>query len=319
MKDPLLIEVTRGSVVESVHRVDIALVDGTGKLVEAWGDSGRPTLPRSSLKPIQATPLVSEGIVASNGLTDEQLAISCASHGGEPRHVQVVDRWLEQMGYSHAALECGSHLPSHSAAARDLIASGVNADSRHNNCSGKHTGFLCMAQHLGVNVAGYLSPDHPVMKKLVTPAIEDFCRVNLSDQTPGIDGCGIPVWSIPLSHLAGGWSQLRARGSGRRLLEAMTREPFLVAGTERACTRIIELAGGDAVVKTGAEGVFCGVDLRTGHAFALKTRDGEARGAEVATEWLLDRLGCIDFAAPRLLRNWSGETVGEIRVSKNQN
>ncbi|MEC7916542.1 MAG: asparaginase [Actinomycetota bacterium] len=315
MNNPLIVEVTRGSNIESVHLVDVALVDGTGNLIEGWGESSRPTLPRSSLKPVQATPLVAEGVADSEGLGAEQLAVACSSHSGEAAHVQVVDRWLERLGFSHNVLECGAHVPSNADAARELVLSGVEPDSRHNNCSGKHTGFVSLSKHFDLDVSGYISPEHPVMKRFITPAIEDFCRIDLSDQVPGVDGCGVPVWSIPLDHLAGGWSQLRARGSGRRLLQAMIEEPFLVAGTDRACTRLMEAAAGDAAVKTGAEGVFCGVDLREGFAFALKARDGQARAAEVAAEWVLDRLGCIDFNVPKALQNWAGTNVGEIRVS----
>ena len=315
MNDPLVVEVTRGSAVESIHLVDVALVDSTGKLIDSWGESSRPTLPRSSLKPIQATPLITEGIADSAGLITEQLAVACSSHNGEPRHVQVVDRWLDMMGFSHAVLECGAHAPSNPQAARELALAGIEPDSRHNNCSGKHTGFVSLSKHFDLDVSGYISPEHPVMKRFITPAIEDFCRIDLNYQVPGVDGCGVPVWSVPLDHLAGGWSQLRARGSGRRLLQAMIEEPFLVAGTDRACTRLMEAAAGDAAVKTGAEGVFCGVDLREGFAFALKARDGQARAAEVAAEWVLDRLGCIDFNVPRPLQNWAGTNIGEIRVS----
>ena len=315
MNNPLIVEVTRGSNIESVHLVDVALVDGTGNLIEGWGESSRPTLPRSSLKPVQATPLVAEGVADSEGLGAEQLAVACSSHSGEAAHVQVVDRWLERLGFSHNVLECGAHVPSNADAARELVLSGVEPDSRHNNCSGKHTGFVSLSKHFDLDVSGYISPEHPVMKRFITPAIEDFCRIDLNDQVPGVDGCGVPVWSVPLDHLAGGWSQLRARGSGRRLLQAMIEEPFLVAGTDRACTRLMEAAAGDAAVKTGAEGVFCGVDLREGFAFALKARDGQARAAEVAAEWVLDRLGCIDFNVPKALQNWAGTNVGEIRVS----
>ena len=315
MNNPLVVEVTRGASIESVHLVDVALVDNTGNLDEGWGESSRPKLPRSALKPIQATPLITEGVADSESLTAQQLAVACSSHNGEAGHVEVVDRWLETLGFSHNVLECGAHVPANPQAARDLMLSGIQPDSRHNNCSGKHTGFVCLSKHFDLDVSGYIAPDHPVMKSFVTPAIEDFCRIDLSDQVPGVDGCGVPVWSIPLSHLAGGWSQLRARGSGQRLLQAMADEPFLVAGTDRACTRLMEAASGDAAVKTGAEGVFCGVDLREGFAFALKVRDGQARAAEVAAEWLLDRLGCVEFAAPQTLKNWAGTSVGEIRVS----
>jgi len=316
VNDPLVVEVTRGSSVESRHLVDVALVDSVGKLIDGWGEPDRPTLPRSSLKPIQATPLISEGIADATGLNDEHLAIACSSHNGESRHTQVVDQWLDTLGVSHHIFECGAHVPGDPAAARDLVRAGLEPDSRHNNCSGKHTGFVAMSIHFQVNPSGYISPEHPVMKQFVTPAVEDFCRIDLSQQRPGVDGCGVPVWSIPLNHLATGWSQLGSRGAGRRLLQAMVGEPFLVAGSGRACTRLMESADGAAAVKTGAEGVFCGVDLREGFAFALKARDGHPRAAETAAEWILDRLNCIDHASPKVLTNWAGTNIGEIRIAR---
>ncbi|MED5540905.1 MAG: asparaginase [Actinomycetota bacterium] len=217
--------------------------------------------------------------------------------------------------FSHRVLECGDNSPRDSVAARDLVLAGIEPDSRHNNCSGKHTGFVAVSSYFELDPSGYISPEHPLMKRFVTPAVEDFCRIDLSQQTPSVDGCGVPVWSIPLHHLAVGWSQLRARGAGSRLLEAMVREPFLVAGSGRAGTRLMESADGNAVVKTGAEGVFCGVDLREGFAFALKARDGHARAAAMAAEWMLDRLGCIQHWSPKVLTNWAGTNVGEIRIS----
>ena len=316
MSGPLTVEVTRGLHVESRHQVHVAIADAAG-LVDGWGDTDRLTYARSSLKPIQAMPLVTTGAAATYGLSADELALACASHNGEHEHVELVDQWLSCIGASVRDLECGARPPMHAESADDLVRQGRLPDPRHSDCSGKHAGFLTVAAHQGLPIEGYVHPDHPVQSAYVTPAIEDVCRVDLSAQTPGIDGCGIPVWGLRLVDIAVGWSQLTSRGAGRQLLEAMVARPHLVAGTDRSCTRLMRDADGLAAVKGGAEGVYCGADLETGLAFALKVEDGTRRAAEVAAEWLLDRWGRVEHAASHPLTNWAGTPVGEVRVAQN--
>ena len=302
---------------ESTHLVDAVIVNSSGIVIKSWGEPQRHVLPRSALKPIQATPLVTSGVADGTSLSSDRLAIACSSHNGEHEHVRVVQDWLEGIGCLVADLECGAHYPSDPESSILLRMSGQKPDARHNNCSGKHTGFLALSKFHGFNSQNYLHPHHELQTKHVTPAIEDFCRISLLNETPAIDGCGIPVWSIPIAALAAGWAHMQNRGSGRRLLQAMIDRPFLIAGTNRACTTLMIKSAGRAAVKTGAEGVFCGVEIESGHAFALKTRDGNSRASEAVAAWMLDHLGAIEHAAPTELQNWAGTNVGEVRVAPN--
>jgi len=315
MAEPLIVEVTRGPVVESRHEVDLVVTDATGRIADAWGLPDRMVLARSALKPIQALPLITTGTAAATSIDTRELALACASHAGEPQHLAVVTAWLERQGRHPRQLECGAHRPLHVPAADDMVRSGLEPTALHNNCSGKHTGFLAVCGHEGLDPQGYIAADHPLQRDHVTPAIEDLCRASLTGLEPAVDGCGIPVWPITLLQLATGWGQLSRRGAGQEILAAMARHPDLVAGTGRSCTRLMERAAGDAVVKTGAEGVYCGVDMRSGQSFALKVRDGAARAAEATAAWVLDRWAAIEHAAPLQLTNWAGRPVGEVKIA----
>lgn len=266
------------------------------------------------MKPIQAFPLVATGAADAFDLADEHLALACASHNGEPRHVDVVGEWLGRLGYDAETLECGAHMPIHGPSEDDMIRGGVEPDRRHNNCSGKHSGFLTVCRHLGIDPAGYLEPDHPVQAHHVTKATEAACEIDLSGQTPVVDGCGIPVWEMPLENLAQGWATLTTTEEGRRLYAAMQADPFMVAGTGRMCTRIMEASSGLAV-KTGAEGVFSGVHVESGLAWSLKARDGATRASEAAVLWLIRDLGFAVDVDDEVLRNHAGREVGTVRVA----
>ena len=275
-------------------------------------------MPRSAIKPIQALPLVLTGAADAFGLTDVELALACSSHDGERDHVDGVSAWLARLGLDSDALECGAQAPLSESAATALASSGGDPTAIHNNCSGKHVGFLTILRHLGLPLGGYLEPGHPLQADHVTPAIERTCGVDLTTVQPGVDGCGIPAWAMPLDHLAAGWAALGSEPDGssaHRLLSAMRSEPFHVAGSVRTCTRIIATATGGTVVKTGAEGVFCAVLPADGLGLALKVRDGARRAAEVAIEWLLARYGRLGDPAPVRLVNFAGVVVGEVRVA----
>jgi len=315
---PLVVEVTRGDRVESRHEVDVAIVGVDGLLVRAHGDAHRDVMPRSASKPLQALPLVTTGAADAFGLGDVELALACASHDGEPGHVSAVRAWLERLGLDVGALACGSHLPMHEASAAAMVAAGATPDPTHNNCSGKHVGFLTVLRHLDLPLDGYLDPSHPLQADHVTPAMAEACGVDLTTQVPGIDGCGIPVWSVPLDGLAGAWAGLGSAAAGApatRLLDAMRAEPFHVAGSDRACTRIIRAATDSTVVKTGAEGVFCAALPANGLGLALKVRDGARRAADAAVVHLLTELGCLADEGPGLLRNRADTIVGQVRVA----
>jgi L-asparaginase II len=299
--NPVLVEVRRGDQVESFHRGAVAVVNAGGDLLAAWGDVERPIFPRSAVKMIQALPLIVSRAAARFALTDVHIALACASHSGEPGHVHEIGRWLGHIGLTTDALSCGTHPPLHEKAARDLAATGQSPSPLHDNCSGKHTGFLTTALHLGVPVEGYVAPGHPV-QRVVTQSLADMTECNLDDAPPGIDGCGIPAYALPLRAIAFGMAKLASperldgvqRAAASRILAAVSSNPWHVAGTGRFDTRAMRASEGAFVVKTGAEGVHVAGIRRAGLGIALKIDDGARRAAELTMGTVLRFLGLLD-------------------------
>ena len=287
MTNPILVEVTRGALVESVHRGAIAVVDSMGKRVVAIGNVDRPVYPRSAVKLIQALPLVESGAADAYGFGPAELALACASHNGEARHTTLAASMLARAGRSVADLECGTHIPSYEPAAADLIRAGESPNALHNNCSGKHSGFVCLACHMGVEVRDYVTETHPVMRA-VTAALRDTTGAALGPDVCAIDGCSIPTYGIPLDRMALAFARL-ATGEGvspergkaaKRLMAACMAEPFYVAGTGRFCTDIMTAFAGALFVKGGAEGVCIAAIPALGLGIALKCDDGSGRGTD---------------------------------------
>ena len=330
MTSPILVEVFRGSRVESEHRGRVAVIDADGNAVLLLGDVARLVFARSAVKPLQALPLVESGAADRFGFADDELALASASHTGEPAHVAVVERMLARAGLDATALACGAHPPIHAPSAQALARSAREPSALHNNCSGKHAGFLCVACAMGADPAGYTDPAHPV-QRAVKAALEGIVGVALDDRSCAIDGCSAPTWALPLERLAHGFARF---GTGRgldphraeaaaRIRAACAARPYLVAGTGRFCTRIMAHFGGRVLVKGGAEGVLCGALPEAGIGVAIKCDDGAARAAEVAMAALISRLLALDDAdraalAPLVrpaLRNWNGIEVGALRPS----
>jgi L-asparaginase II len=282
--------------------------------------------PRSAVKALQALPLVESG--AADRLTDEELALACASHSGEPEHVATAQRILARAGLDAAALRCGAHSPIHQPSAAALYRAGQAPSALHNNCSGKHAGFLCLACALKADPRRYLDPGQPVQRE-VKATIESMSGYTIADDQFAVDGCSAPTWAVPLKNLALAFARLGAGAglaSGRaraasRLRAACAAHPWHVAGTGRFCTEIMRLFGRRVFVKTGAEGVFCASFPEQGIGLALKCDDGGTRAAEVAMAALIarlvpmneaDRASLERFMRPTL-RNWNGIEVGAIR------
>jgi L-asparaginase II len=329
MANPVLVEVIRGRLVESRHRGAVAVSDAEGKSVLAIGDVTAPIFPRSAVKALQAVPLIEQGAADRFGLTDEELALACASHSGEPAHVAGVERMLAKAGLAPSDLRCGAHWPVAQAAAAAVARSG-GPSPLHNNCSGKHAGFLCVARALGVDHADYWRPEHPV-QRLVRAALEDFTGAPLGEAKCAIDGCSVPTWAVPLSSLAQGFARFGAsRGvavghaqAAARLRQACAKKPWYVAGTGRFCTDIMHLLGERVFVKTGAEGVYCAALPGEGLGIALKCDDGAGRAAQAVMAALIarflplstsERAALERFVQP-VLRNWNDFEVGQIRVT----
>ena len=325
--DPLVIECSRGPAVESMHLVDAAIVDASGKLVEAWGDVERMVYPRSAIKSIQVLPFLESGAADAIHATDAEIALACASHNGQEAQVKAVREWLARAGLGEAHLECGGHLPYHKASAEECIRQGDAGLPVYNMCSGKHSAFLVTSKVLGEETKGYIDRGHPVQLR-VSAAIAEMTGWDISRSPWAIDGCSIPTIGLPLHALARGAANIADPGAHppsrqaaiARIRAAIAAEPFMIAGHGRACTDIISAIGGKAYIKFGAEGVFFAPLLSLGLGLALKVRDGATRAADTAIASLLYYLGLLDAEAEEklagylstTLANWRGTPIGTV-------
>lgn len=327
MVNPLLVEITRGGIVESGHTGAFAVVDSDGRVVLSMGDIERPIFPRSAVKGFQALPLMESGAADRFQLTDSELSLACASHSGEEGHTQTAASMLAKAGQGETCLECGAHWPMGEKAARALAAAGIKPSALHNNCSGKHSGFICASVEMGHDPKGYIQPEHPTMRE-ITHALQTMTGYDLSKTARGVDGCSIPTFAIPLKNIAAGFAKF-ASGAGlsasrakavARLRKAVAASPFHVAGTGRFDTVAMEALRERAFIKTGAEGVYCGALPELGLGIALKIDDGATRASETVMAALLTRfleLGNeVKAVAERLdhqMKNWNGIEVGRMR------
>jgi L-asparaginase II len=299
-----LVEIWRGDVLESMHYGHAVICDAQGQVVEAWGDPNKVILPRSSCKMVQALPLIESGAARAFGLTTEQLALSCASHNGAAIHTDRVGAWLGNLGLSDQDFRCGPQLPDDRPAREALIKADQSPCQIHNNCSGKHAGFLTLAKHLGAGPE-YINPDHPVQRASKAA----FEEVTGEDSlTHAIDGCSAPNFATTVTGLARAMARFAAPESGARgeamqsLFHAMLTHPDLVAGEGRACTELMRAMEGRVAVKTGAEGVFAAILPEQGLGIALKIDDGATRASECAMASILVRLGALNPDHPMTLK-----------------
>ncbi|WP_439602622.1 asparaginase [Devosia sp.] len=329
--NPILIEQTRGTFVENRHRGAFVISDAEGNVVAAAGDIARPVFPRSAIKSMQALAMVSSGAIDRFGLSDEELALACASHHGEDVHIDGVTHFLQHIGLAAGDLECGAHQPSNGKAREALRAHGQEPSQLHNNCSGKHSGMLSVARALGVDTHDYVTRGHPV-QVAVRKAIETVVGEPLSEDRCGTDGCSIPTWAAPLSAFARGFARM-ATGIGlpaeigsaaTRIFDAATAHPLLVAGTGHLDTLVMEAFGGRVMQKGGAEGVQCGAIRDKGWGYALKIDDGNMLASQTLVANLLLRFADPDAGqravlekfARQVVRNVRGFDVGEMRAAR---
>ena len=331
---PVVARVRRGEHGESSHRGDAAVVDETGRLIGSCGDPGLSTFLRSAAKPFQALPLLEAGGAEEFGLHARDIALICASHGGEPRHVQGAWRLLARGGFSPKDLVCGPHLPMNAAAARVLLSRGERPTRLHNNCSGKHAGLLLACRLLGLPARGYWRGDHPLQRR-IRRRISDLTSFPESRMDAAVDGCGLVVYRIPLSALALGYARLMsaavpgetaAQAQARsRIVAAMWAAPGMVAGSRFFTTELLQAGAGRWIGKEGAEGVYA-VGVRGGRrgrpacGVALKIEDGSSRARPAVTIEILREMGWMSRATRRKLEafaepaivNAAGATVGSI-------
>ncbi|MEY4696797.1 MAG: hypothetical protein RIT14_1225 [Pseudomonadota bacterium] len=316
----------RGGLLESTHLGHAVICDDTGSVVEAWGNPQAVIFPRSSCKMIQALPLLESGAAAAHGLTDRQVALSCASHEGAALHTGAVADWLSTIGLAETDLRCGAHEPYDRAERNRLIKTDQSPCQLHNNCSGKHAGFLTLNRHLKGH-ADYVEHDHPV-QQAARAAFEE----TTGESSPGfgIDGCSAPNFATSVLGLARAMARFAAAtGEGdtrdramHRLTRAMASHPEMVAGEGRACTELMRAMQGRVAIKTGAEAVFVAIVPERRMGIALKITDGGTRGAEAAIAALLVRLGVLDKDHPAtrkrlgaVQRNWRGFETGSVEAA----
>lgn len=320
-----VVRVLRGGVVESVHEVHVAVSDARGTLVAGSGDPEGITWYRSAAKPFQALPLVEDAVVDRFGLAEAELALCCGSHEGEEAHVRGARSILARVGLGEDALRCGPHPPFSAEAAQALAARGEGPGRIHNNCSGKHAGMLALAVAHGWAPEGYHRTGHPVQDRMLREVARWSGQPESAIAT-GVDGCGVVCFAVPLRSMAASYARFAVEagsgGAAGRVVDAMVHHPFMVGGTGRACTLVMERTGARAFVKLGAEGVYGGGLPGAGLGFAVKVRDGGRRAVEAVLVHLLAELGALDpedvealagFARPRV-RNTRDEEVGAVET-----
>ncbi len=309
---------------EARHTVHVAVADAHGRVVARAGNGNGLTYYRSAAKPFQALPLVEEGIVRRFGISLPELALCCASHEGEPEHVATARSILSKIGVDEALIRCGSQLPFGADASQELLMLGGQAMPIHNNCSGKHAGMLALAVGMGWNPVDYHLPGHPVQDRMLREILR-WTGLGETEVATGVDGCGVVCFAVPLFQIAKSFARFSVAAADNEgpaeIVRAMTTHPFMVGGTGRACTQVIEAAAGKAFVKLGAEGTYIGGIPASGLGFAIKVEDGGRRAVEVALVKVLEELGVLTEAAVTaishhgnpIVYNTRGEAVGEIR------
>jgi L-asparaginase II len=321
-----VVEILRGDVIESIHRVHVAVCHTDDGLVASAGNPAHHSFVRSAIKMFQVLPFVEAGGIEHFGLTGEELALCTASHGGEPFHVAAARSILAKAKLTEAALACGPHLPLHEPTAHAMIAGGEKPGRVHNQCSGKHAGMLacCVQQQWVTN--GYHRPTHPLQQR-IRSTLAQWMRIKADDMEVGVDGCGLPTFALALDAVAEGCARFSAvaaqHGSGpARIIQSMTRHPEFVAGTDQLDTDLMRIANGRLFAKVGAEGFYCAGVPSMKLGVALKAEDGAKRAAEAALLAVLQRMRAIDtdelslmvkYSAPDIL-NTRQEVVGRIRT-----
>jgi len=320
----IIARVYRGELVDLTHRAHVAVVNADGELLYHIGDPNRVTFIRSSAKPIQALVACESKAVDAFGLSEEELALLCASHNGEELHVKSVRSILEKAGLSEDALQCGFH-PSLDAKVAKTQPKELSP--AYSNCSGKHSGMLIAACHLGEDIGDYLNLSHPHQKRIIS-TISELSGVPYEEIITATDGCGVPVHALPLKDFALAYARMASQEGMdkeratyvKRITEAMRNHPFMVAGSNRACTRIMEVSDGKVFAKLGADGYYAvGIPDRK-WGITCKVEDGSVPIVEGLIIHVLYALGIINDKAFEALEefhspirfNHRGEKVGNV-------
>ncbi|ABO49870.1 asparaginase [Desulforamulus reducens MI-1] len=329
----LLVNLVRGSLIESQHRGDLVVADREGAILLSLGNPEHLAYWRSSAKPFQALPLIEHHCQDIFNFTEQEIALFTSSHGGEENHVEAIRGILHKLGLSDSALDCGVSAPMHRPSAKNILASGNNFSTLNNACSGKHTGMLALALLLNAPLTGYIQKDHPVQQEMLK-AICQCTSLSPDRVHMGVDGCGVPVFGLPLGNMAMAYARLslpEGYFSAERvqalhtIRNAMTEYPYYVAGTDRLDSILMEVTQGRIVAKIGSEGIYCAGIVDHGIGLALKIEDGSSRAIDPVIIEVLKHLGYIsqaEFEKLRhlwrpILKNHRGDEIGHLEVAFN--
>ena len=314
-----LVELTRGGHSECLHFGAVAVVDRYGTVLAHAGSPQFMSFTRSTLKVLQALPLLQSGAAQALGLSQAELALLCASHNGEAMHVQTAESILAKAGQDYRLLRCGCHVPGLFTLLDKAPPDGLAYDERHHNCSGKHAGFVAMCVQQGWPVQDYTEPAHP-LQRAVRAAVARAVGMREEDMPMGIDGCSAPNYAMPLARLAHGYARLATGaadtefGDSFALLgEAMTAHPDLVSGTGRNDLALMRAGRGDWISKIGADGVQVMASKSRGEAFVIKISDGNKPALYAATIAVLEQLGWMDEVQAAELDVWRGADILSAR------
>lgn len=326
----VLVNVVRGPLIESVHRGMIAIVNSNGELVASVGDIEKNVFARSSMKPMQAIPIIETGAAKHYQFDDADIALSCASHNGEGQHTDRVQSILERLDLHILDLKCGTHPPRYQSAYEKVIQEGKEITPIYNNCSGKHSGMLATAKHMDETIENYYEMDHPVQQRILS-VISEVTETPIDEIEIGIDGCGVPVHGIPLKNLALGFARMAnpdmfdepRKQAIKQVTTAMMNAPEMVGGTSRFCTDFMKHMNGRMFGKAGAEGVYCVGVPEAGIGIAIKVEDGNGRATSAVIMEVLSQLDLLDSREAKdlesyhipVLLNARKEEVGQLQTA----
>lgn len=332
MSNPILVEVTRGEVLESFHRGVVCIVDKDDKIVFSVGDPQQVCYPRSALKFLQQIPLLTSGAVEEFGFTEKEIALFCGSHNGEKEHVETVRGILEKIGLDESHLQCGPQMPTLKEDQYHLIKSDLPALRIHNNCSGKHAGFLAYCIYRGWPTENYIDPEHPLHKEILD-VIAEFHRYPKEKIQLGVDGCSAPIFAFPVYNQAVAYKNLvhpvqfqeNVQKACKLMVDAIASYPNMIAGHKRYCSDLMRVSEGKLIGKTGADGVYSIGVREMNLGICIKVDDGKMGPQYNVAQSVIEQLGILSEAANAELRhyvrhenkNFGGMVTGETKVSTN--
>ena len=330
MSNPILVEVSRGGVLESFHRGVICIVDKDDKIVFSMGDTEQVCYPRSALKFFQQIPLLVSGAVEHFGFTEKEIALFCGSHNGELQHVETVRSILSKIGLDESHLQCGPQMPTLKDDMHMLIKNDLQPQKIHNNCSGKHAGFLAYCVYKNLSTDDYIHPGHALHREILE-VISDFHRYPKEKIRQGIDGCSAPIFSFPVYNQAVAYKNLVSPdGFGeditracRMMVDAIVKYPEMIAGKKRYCSDLMRVSEGKLIGKTGADGVYSIGIMGLNYGICIKVDDGKMGPQYNIAQAVIEQLNILTEEHNEELRhymrhenkNFGGLVTGETYVS----